>query len=639
MSTQVQTRRDTSSNIAAATGAAGELWVDTDKNTLIVNDGTTAGGHEMGRRPFGTFAELLSTTKTFPLGDVIEGGGARVEIAASAATDHHATTAAGDKLYYIGPEFPTWTAAKQGVTKDPTITGPQAAAIIGRKPMDGAFFGLKDSTSNQAAMLQSAINDAANEGIQTLELPGGNIRSDVPIYACYDATENPTFPEGATTNNSFNIVGAGGWTRQDFINTSRNNGTILEFTNTTGNGLILSNGSASNVRNAGLSNIAVWGNTTGHLVHMDYVPQSSTIRDTFIGNLGDGVGLYLKSLWNCGFDNIDIHGSTGTPVGKGLQFDTTGGTGGGLNQFNQVTTSYFATGQEYGSASSGAVAQRANTGFNLQGRHCTGDGINIRAGFQMTIKGLWYEDNDVAALRVSDNAQHVTIEGVYNGGSFGGSEGTIVVGRSTDSGSDNAVSGLMITNAERLLCEGNSAGLRVHGGSSHVPIVISMTSFSDNDGAEDGTAAIWIDNDAPGIITLGEGIDWGNLDADERIVSSIGGAVRWDFATGPGTQGVRAIPTDISARSILPSAYYSETASGDRTTTIPASRTAFEGWGRDLTVAKTQTNNSAILDAGTGNTIGASSQTYTMGVGADQSVTLRPTDTGTAIKWLIVGTV
>ncbi len=41
---QVQTRRDTAVNIAAATGAAGEIWVDTTNWRTVVNDGSTAGG-------------------------------------------------------------------------------------------------------------------------------------------------------------------------------------------------------------------------------------------------------------------------------------------------------------------------------------------------------------------------------------------------------------------------------------------------------------------------------------------------------------------------------------------------------------------------------------------------------------------
>ena len=44
MSTQVQLRRDTAANVAAFTGAQGEVVVDTTNNRLVVQDGATAGG-------------------------------------------------------------------------------------------------------------------------------------------------------------------------------------------------------------------------------------------------------------------------------------------------------------------------------------------------------------------------------------------------------------------------------------------------------------------------------------------------------------------------------------------------------------------------------------------------------------------
>jgi len=47
MPTTVQFRRGTTAQNNAFTGAAGEITVDTDKNTLIMHDGTTAGGHTL----------------------------------------------------------------------------------------------------------------------------------------------------------------------------------------------------------------------------------------------------------------------------------------------------------------------------------------------------------------------------------------------------------------------------------------------------------------------------------------------------------------------------------------------------------------------------------------------------------------
>jgi len=44
MSTQVQLRRGNTSQTSTFTGAVAEITVDTDKKTLVVHDGSTAGG-------------------------------------------------------------------------------------------------------------------------------------------------------------------------------------------------------------------------------------------------------------------------------------------------------------------------------------------------------------------------------------------------------------------------------------------------------------------------------------------------------------------------------------------------------------------------------------------------------------------
>jgi hypothetical protein len=44
MSTQVQLRKGNTSQTSTFTGAVAEITVDTDKKTLVVHDGSTAGG-------------------------------------------------------------------------------------------------------------------------------------------------------------------------------------------------------------------------------------------------------------------------------------------------------------------------------------------------------------------------------------------------------------------------------------------------------------------------------------------------------------------------------------------------------------------------------------------------------------------
>lgn len=47
MAKQVQFRRGTTAQHSTFTGAAGEVTVDTDKNVVVVHDGSTAGGHPL----------------------------------------------------------------------------------------------------------------------------------------------------------------------------------------------------------------------------------------------------------------------------------------------------------------------------------------------------------------------------------------------------------------------------------------------------------------------------------------------------------------------------------------------------------------------------------------------------------------
>lgn len=47
MAKVLQFRRDTTSGISTVTGAEGELFVDLSKDTLVVMDGTTAGGQAL----------------------------------------------------------------------------------------------------------------------------------------------------------------------------------------------------------------------------------------------------------------------------------------------------------------------------------------------------------------------------------------------------------------------------------------------------------------------------------------------------------------------------------------------------------------------------------------------------------------
>ena len=85
MATQVQFRRGSTAQVAAATPAAGEIVVDTDKDTVVVGDGSTAGGFELARADGSNWAitNAISTTANISFGDndkAIFGAGSDLKI-------------------------------------------------------------------------------------------------------------------------------------------------------------------------------------------------------------------------------------------------------------------------------------------------------------------------------------------------------------------------------------------------------------------------------------------------------------------------------------------------------------------------------------------------------------------------------
>ena len=85
MATQLQIRRGTSAQVAAFTGAEGEVVVNTTNDSIHVNDGSTAGGFELARVDGSNWAitNNISTTANISFGDndkAIFGGGSDLQI-------------------------------------------------------------------------------------------------------------------------------------------------------------------------------------------------------------------------------------------------------------------------------------------------------------------------------------------------------------------------------------------------------------------------------------------------------------------------------------------------------------------------------------------------------------------------------
>lgn len=72
MAKTLQHRRDTTANLASVSGAIGEFFMDTTKNTLVVMDGSTNGGHPLQLElTSGTTIKTINGTSLLGSGDIV----------------------------------------------------------------------------------------------------------------------------------------------------------------------------------------------------------------------------------------------------------------------------------------------------------------------------------------------------------------------------------------------------------------------------------------------------------------------------------------------------------------------------------------------------------------------------------------
>lgn len=143
MADQLQLRRGTTAQIAAFTGAQGEVIVDTDKDTLVVHDGATAGG--------------------FPLAS---------------------ESAVVDGTFYFNDDVSVGSIANS------YILSPKANTNIPTSYMDGQQFGFVTANANTGP--STATFSAL--GVRSLKWPGGidPVAGEISgrVYLIFDAANN-----------------------------------------------------------------------------------------------------------------------------------------------------------------------------------------------------------------------------------------------------------------------------------------------------------------------------------------------------------------------------------------------------------------------------------------------------------------
>jgi hypothetical protein len=216
MATQLQIRRGTNSQVAAFTGAEGEIVVNTTNDSVHVNDGSTAGGFEMAR------ADLNNVTDT-SLNAALTGNTVSALTITTLTLGATAITATGAELNLL--DGVTATTAElnyvDGVTSaiqtqidtkaplaSPTFTGTVTAAAL---TVDTTTL-VVDATNNRVGIgTSSPITLDGNAA------PGLTISSNGPFILLQDANnaDKVRYMSNNTGELQFGIVGDDGVTGKD----------------------------------------------------------------------------------------------------------------------------------------------------------------------------------------------------------------------------------------------------------------------------------------------------------------------------------------------------------------------------------------------------------------------------------------
>jgi hypothetical protein len=207
MAKTVQFRRDTTANLAAETGAPGELFVDTSKNVVVVMDGSTAGGFP-SLNPI-VSAEYCGSIKTsIGIGDGITVGSPNSVVIGKNAVSCYAS-AFGFGAYETSSIVIGWGARSQSactIMIGRNAGGPPCSlyiacesTVIGHCSYSNGYgaivLGLGSSATNQSIVIGSGVNLASTCSIIAI---GGCIAT-VGSSSGYPCTATESVVIGNTT--------------------------------------------------------------------------------------------------------------------------------------------------------------------------------------------------------------------------------------------------------------------------------------------------------------------------------------------------------------------------------------------------------------------------------------------------------
>ena len=270
MSTQVQYRRGSNVQIAAFTGALGELVIDTTNKIVVVNDGTTAGGFpQVGLTATQTLTNKIYQGTSVSVSGNVTGGNITTAGIVSAAGN--ITTSA---KALIGLSSTTLTnpiavfngagaSYSQLAVQNPTGTGSADIATYGNNGDD-----------NQSWTDMGFTGNTFSDSTYSLTAPGDGY---LFVQGNTSFGGNLVVATGTTGTTRDIVFGFGFQTASEFLRLQRSTNTVLPYANTTANlgssskyfnnlyvSAVTAASTISAVGNVSGGNVNTGGNVTGN---------------------------------------------------------------------------------------------------------------------------------------------------------------------------------------------------------------------------------------------------------------------------------------------------------------------------------------------------------------------------------------
>jgi hypothetical protein len=183
MAKVLQFRRGTTAELASITGAVGELFVDTTKDTVVVHDGSTQGGFPLQRELVsGTSIKTINGNSVLGSGNIIiSGDGAGFDQSLNTTDD--VTFASVGIASEILDDTITWNSADYSPSS-PTSLTPQISVYF----WNAAFNSFVNSlnTGDKFSVFSSSLGWVTFTFVSSVSIPSGtaiNVEESIPSFS------------------------------------------------------------------------------------------------------------------------------------------------------------------------------------------------------------------------------------------------------------------------------------------------------------------------------------------------------------------------------------------------------------------------------------------------------------------------